>query len=144
MLRFKNWKSPIISAKRPKKIKFNKIYRKGPIRGPTRSNRWSDQFKPMIRPGGFNPFFNWLRVFFSVTRSNRVECGLGPNPGWLDPWTALLKDVRSNNNNNNNNKSRIYLYVIIMSRIYLYVSISHVTLWKWSILLYQVLWLQHI
>ena len=75
-------------SKRPKKsnpIKF----RERPNKRFNPPNRWSDPFKLMIRPDGSNPYVSWLRVSFSVTRPNRVKCGLGPNPGWLDSRTAL-------------------------------------------------------
>ena len=76
-------------SKRPKKsnpIKFTER----PNKRSNPPDRWSDPFQPMIRPGRSNPYFDWLRVSFSVTRPNRVECGLGPNLGWLDPWTTLV------------------------------------------------------
>ena len=75
-------KSPIILAQKgPKKLNL--------IEFRERPNKRFNSFKLMIWPGGSNPYFGWLRVSFSVTQPNRVECGLGLNSGWLDLWTAL-------------------------------------------------------
>ena len=50
-------------------------------------NKRSNPFKPMIRLGGFNPYYKWLGPFFSdPTQSGRVQ--VGPKPGLTQPMDS--------------------------------------------------------
>ena len=82
-----NLESPIILAKRPKKLNPRKFTNLAQYVVQTHQTVESYLPQPMTRLSESDPYIDWVRVNFLASQPNRVKCKL--NPTRPDPWTTL-------------------------------------------------------